>query len=171
MAYRLVSGGLLVTTVLGDAACGLSALLADKRVDGSKLGAVGHSYGGHVAIMLAALDERVGFVCASGSTCSYRQRMHDRSGIELSQAIPGILEVADIDGLLGLIAPRPLLLLSASEDRYSADAAEIVQAAIGAWEAHGAREKLEHVRYDGGHTLTPERTEKIIEWVTEQANT
>lgn len=170
MAYRLVSGRLLATTVLGDAACGLSALLADERVDGSKLGAVGHSYGGYVTILLAALDERVRFACASGSACSYKRRMLDRSGIEFSQAIPGILNLADIDGLVGLIAPRPLLLLSATEDRYSADAPEAVQAATGAWEARGAREKLEHVRYKGGHALTPERTEKIIRWVTGQAN-
>lgn len=170
MAYRLVSGRLLAATVLGDAACGLSALLADERVDGSKLGAVGHSYGGYVTILLAALDERIGFACASGSACSYERRMLDRSGIELSQAIPGILELTDIDGLLELIAPRPLLLVSATEDRYSADAAEVVQAAIGAWEARGARENLEHVRYAGSHALTPERTEKIISWVTRQAD-
>jgi predicted esterase len=62
-----------------------------------------------------------------------------------------------------------VLLLSATEDRYSADAPEIVQAAVGVWEARGAREKLEHVRYKGGHALTPERAEKIISWVTEQA--
>jgi dienelactone hydrolase len=170
MAYRLVSGRLLASTVLGDAACGLSALLADHRVDGCKLGAVGHSYGGYVTILLAALDERIRFACASGSACSYKRRMLDRSGIEFSQAIPGILNLADIDGLLGLIAPRPLLLLSATEDRYSADAPEVVQAAMGAWEARGAREMLEHVRCNGGHALTPERTEKIIGWVTAQAN-
>jgi dienelactone hydrolase len=170
MAYRLVSGRLLASTVLGDAACGLSALLADQRVDGARLGAVGHSHGGYVTILLAALDERVGFACASGSACSYARRMLDRTGIELSQAIPGILSLADIEGLLGLIAPRPILLLSATEDRHSADATEVVQAAIGSWEAHGAREKLEHVRYDGGHALTPERTEKIISWATAQAN-
>jgi dienelactone hydrolase len=170
MTYRLLSGQLLATTVLGDAACGLSALLADERVDGAKLGAVGHSYGGYVTILLAALDERVRFACVSGSGCSYGRRMLDRSGIELSQAIPGILNLTDIDGLLGLIAPRPLLLLSATDDRYSADAPEIVQAATVAWEARGAREKLEHVRYKGGHALTSERTEKIIRWVTGQAN-
>jgi dienelactone hydrolase len=170
MAYRLVSGRLLATTVLGDAACGLSALLADERVDGSRLGAVGHSLGGYVTILLAALDERVSFACASGSACSYQRRMHDRSGIEFSQTIPGILDLADIDGLLGLIAPRPLLLLSASDDRYSADVPEVVRAVTRAWEAHGAREKLEHVRYKGVHALTPERTEKIIGWVTGQAS-
>jgi dienelactone hydrolase len=170
MAYRLVSGRLLATTLLGDAACGLSALLADERVDGSRLGAVGHSLGGYVTILLAALDERVSFACASGSACSYQRRMHDRSGIEFSQVIPGILDLADIDRLLGLIAPRPLLLLSAREDRYSADVPKVVQAAIGAWEARGAREKLEHLRYTGGHALTPERTEKIIGWVTRQVS-
>jgi dienelactone hydrolase len=171
MAYRLVSGRLLATTVLGDAACGLSALLADERVDGSRLGALGHSYGGYVTILLAALDERVGFACASASACSYKRRMLDRSGIEFSQAIPGILEMTDLDGLLALIAPRPLLLLSASEDRYSADAPALVQAAAGAWEARGASEKLEHIRYEGGHALTPQRTEKIISWVAAQAGT
>lgn len=169
MTYRLVRGRLLASTVLGDAACGLSALLADERVDGSRLGALGHSYGGNVTTLLAALDERVRFACASGSVCSYERRMLDRTGIELSQAIPGILELSDIDGLLGLIAPRPLLLLSATEDRYSADAPEVVRGAVGAWEAHGARERLEHIRYEGGHALTPERFEAIIDWVTAQA--
>jgi dienelactone hydrolase len=170
MAYRLVSGRLLASAVLGDAACGLSALLTDERVDGAKLGAVGHSHGGYVTILLAALDERVSFACASGSACSYKRRMLDRSGIEFSQVIPGILNLADIDGLIGLIAPRPLLLLSATEDRYSADAPQVVQAVAAAWEAHGARDELEHVRYEGGHALTPERTEKIIGWVTRQVN-
>jgi hypothetical protein len=40
-----------------------------------------------------------------------------------------------------------------SEDRYSADAAEVVQAATGAWEARGAREKFDDIRYKG----TPDR--------------
>jgi dienelactone hydrolase len=170
MAYRLVSGRLLATTVLGDAACGLSALLANERVNASKLGAVGHSFGGYVTILLAALDERVRFACASGSASSYKRRMLDRTGIEFSMTIPGILKLADIDGLIGLIAPRPLLLLSATQDRYSADAAEVAHAARGAWEARGALENLEHVRYEGGHALTPERTEKIISWVSRQVN-
>jgi dienelactone hydrolase len=170
MAYRLVAGRLLATTVLGDAACGLSALLADERVHGSKLGAMGHSHGGYVTILLAALDERVRFACASGSACSYKRRMLDRSRIEFWQAISGILNLADIDGLITLIAPRPLLLLSAADDHYSPDAPEVVHAVKRAWEARGAREELEHVRYKGGHALTPERTEKIISWVTGQAN-
>ena len=165
MAYRLLSGGLLMRTVLGDGACGLSALIADARVEGSRVGVLGHSYGGNVTIMLAALDERVRFACASGSACSYRQRMLDRTGIELAHVIPGILELTDIEGLVELIAPRPLLLLSATEDRYSADAPQIVQAAARAYREAGAPQALTHYRAQGGHSLTEERFDTIVDWV------
>jgi Prolyl oligopeptidase family len=131
VACRLVSGRLLATVVLGDAACGLSALPADERVDGSKLGAVGHSHGGYVTILLAAWNEGVRFACASDSAGSYKRWMLDRLGSSSRRRSRGYR--ADIDGLIGLIAPRSLLLLSATEDRYSADAPEVVQAAAGAW--------------------------------------
>jgi hypothetical protein len=90
----------------------------------------------------------------------------DASGIGLpaktadtAPAVDRRFRATALDRLLGLIAPRPLLLLSASEDRYSADALEVVQAAIGAWEARGAREMLQHIPYKGGPALAPERTE------------
>ncbi len=170
MAYRLVSGRLLMTTVLGDAARGLSALIADERIEGSRVGVLGHSYGGNVTIMLAALDERVQFACASGSACSYRQRMLDRTGIELAHVIPGILELGDIGQLVELIAPRPLLLLSATEDRYSADAPEIVRAAARAYSDAGVSRALKHDRAQDGHALTEERFDAIVDWVTAQVN-
>src|SRR4051794_38218587 len=61
MAYRLVRGDLLATTVLRDAAAAVSALATHPAVDPARLGALGHSYGGNVTLMLAALDERVRF--------------------------------------------------------------------------------------------------------------
>jgi dienelactone hydrolase len=167
-AYRLVSGRLLIATVLGDAASGLSVLIADERVDSSRVGVLGHSYGGNVTIMLAALDERVRFACASGSACSYRQRMLDRTGIEFAHVIPGILELTDIEQLVELIAPRPLLLLSATEDRYSADTPQIVHAAARAYRQAGAPQALEHHRAHGGHALTQERFDTIVDWVIAQ---
>jgi dienelactone hydrolase len=168
MAYRLVSGRLLVTTVLGDVACGLSVLIEDARVDPSRVGVLGHSYGGNVTIMLAALDKRVRFACASGSACSYRQRMHDRTGIEFAQVIPGILKLTDVGQVVELIAPRPLLLLSATDDRFSADTPEIVQAAARAYRDAGAPQALQHYRAQGGHALTEERFDAIVDWVVAQ---
>jgi len=165
MAYRLVAGRLLATTVLGDAAAAVSVLGADPRVIGSAVGALGHSYGGNTTLFLGALDERVAFAGASGAACTYRRRMADRTGIELASIVPGILEVADIDDVAGLIAPRPLLLVSAPDDPYSADA-DAIAAAI---RPRFPRATLRHARFEGGHALTRERFELIVDWVVERA--
>jgi dienelactone hydrolase len=165
MAYRLVAGGLLATTVLRDAAAAVSVLAADPRVIGAAVGALGHSYGGNTTLFLTALDGRVAFAGASGAACTYRRRMADRTGIELASLIPGMLEVADIDDVAGLIAPRPLLLVSAPDDPYSADA-DAIAAAIA---SRFPRAALRHARFEGGHALTRERFEVIVEWVVERA--
>jgi dienelactone hydrolase len=164
MSYRLVRGELIITTVLGDAAAALSVLAAHPAVDEARVGVMGHSYGGNTTLFHAALDERVRFAAASGAACTYRRRMADRTGIELAQIVPGILGLADIDDVVGLVAPRPLLLVSATEDPYSADADEIERAVA------PSHPRLRHVRYAGGHDVTPERFELIVDWVAEQAH-
>jgi dienelactone hydrolase len=163
MSYRLVRGELLMTAVLGDAAVALSVLAAHPAVDAAGVGVMGHSYGGNTTLFHAALDERVRFAAASGAACTYRRRMADRTQIELAQIVPGILDLADIDDVVGLIAPRPLLLVSATEDPYSADADEIARAAGPAYDA------LRHARYAGGHDVTPERFGLIVDWVAARA--
>jgi dienelactone hydrolase len=163
MSYRLVRGELLMSTVLGDAAAAHSALAAHADVDAGRVGAIGHSYGGNTTLFHAALDARVRFAAASGAACTYRRRMADRTQIELAQIVPGILDVADIDDVVGLVAPRPLLLVSATEDPYSADADEI-ERTVGP-----AHERLRHARYAGEHDLTPERFALIVHWVAAEA--
>ena len=90
-----------------------------------------------------------------------------RHGDRAASAIPGIAGVADLDDVAGLVAPRPLLLVSATEDRYSADADAIEQAIAGRFPA-GA---LRHARFDGGHALTPERFATVVDWLAEAAAT
>jgi dienelactone hydrolase len=165
MSYRLVAGRLLMTTVLRDAAAALSALSAEPAVDGARVGVLGHSYGGNTTLFHAAIDERVRFAAASGAACTYRRRIADRTGIELAQIVPGILALADIDDVVGLIAPRPLLLVSAPDDPYSADA-DAIEAAVADRFPAGA---LRHVRFPGGHALTPERFALIVDWLAARA--
>jgi dienelactone hydrolase len=165
MSYRLVEGRLLMTTVLRDAAAALSVLAAHAAVDRARVGVLGHSYGGNTTLFHAALDERVRFAAASGAACTYRRRMADRTGIELAQIVPGILALGDIDDVVGLIAPRPLLLVSAPGDIYSADA-DAIEAAVAPRFPQGA---LEHGRFAGGHALTQERFALIVDWVAARA--
>ena len=167
MGHRLVAGRLLMTTVLRDAAAALSALCAHPAVDPEALGVAGHSMGGTTALFHAALDERVRFAAVSGAACTYRRRVADGTAIEPASAIPAIVDVADLDDVAGLVAPRPLLLVSATEDRYSADA-DAIERAIAARFPAGA---LQHARFDGGHALTPERFATVVDWLAEAAAT
>ena len=169
MAYRLLDGKLLISTILADGAQAVSTLAQIQGVDCHRIGVLGHSMGGNTALFHAALDERVRFACASGAAATYRAKMAAGTGIEASLVIPGIRKVADIDDITALIAPRPLLLLSATEDPYSQDADDIAEHVGSTYAARGAEDALRHVRFPGGHALTKERVEVIHEWVLAQA--
>ncbi|MGO9487455.1 MAG: dienelactone hydrolase family protein [Solirubrobacteraceae bacterium] len=170
MARRLLDEGqLLMSTVLADAAQAVSALQGIEGVADDRIGVVGHSMGGSTALFHAALDERVHFACASGAAATYRAKMAAGTGIEASLVIPGIGDVADIDAIASLIAPRPLLLLSATEDPYSQGAERVAEHLREVYESLGARDALQHARFSGGHALTQERVDVILEWVRAQA--
>jgi len=165
--YRIVRGDFLMKQVLTDAMNGISLLAGLPYVDKQRIGTLGHSMGGNTVLFLAALDERISYACASGSACSYEHRMANGVGIEMASVIPGFHGKYDIDDLVSLTAPRKLLLVSAEEDKYSMDAPEIVEKAGKAFEKKGAPENLQHKRYPGGHALTEDRFEFIIEWIKE----
>ncbi len=163
-AYRLVTGDLLARKVIADSALAVSLLAALPAVRSDQIGMLGHSYGGSTVLFHAPLDERVRFACASGAACSYRARMAARTGIELAQVIPGFTQRFELDDLARCMAPRPLLLVSAGSDPYSADAHAIEDEVRPTYDALDARDALEHLRVDGGHELTRDRFEQIVAW-------
>ena len=168
-SYRIVKGDYLMKQVLIDAMTGISLLAELPYVDKNHIGTLGHSMGGNTVLFLAALDERISFACASGSACTYENRMANGIGIEMASVIPGFHGLYDIDNLVSLTAPRKLLLVSAEEDKYSMDAPAIEQKAGKAYAEQGASQNLHHKRYSGGHALTQERFDYIIKWIEENA--
>jgi dienelactone hydrolase len=169
MTHRLVRGDTLMRKVLDDAATGLSVLLESGLVDSTKLGVLGHSYGGNTVLFQAALDDRVRFGCSSGAACSYRHKLARGIGIEMAEVLPGVAGRFDIDDLLTLTAPRPMLVLSATDDPYSEDASDVVRRAQPAYAAVGTPGALEHTEFLGEHALTAERFDRIIDWLTATA--
>jgi dienelactone hydrolase len=169
MCYRLIRGEVLMSTVLADAGAAHSVLAAQADVEPTLVGVLGHSMGGATALFHAALDDRVCFVVVSGAACTYRHRMERGTGIEAAQVLPGVLNLCDVDHIAGLLAPRPLLLCSATEDEYSHDASAIADAAAAAYRSAGAPEALSHARFHGGHALTEERFTAIVDWVANRA--
>lgn len=169
MCYRLIRGESLMKKVLDDAVNGITLLSHLACVDRKRIGTLGHSMGGNTVLFLSALDERIAFSCASGSACTYENRMANHVGIEMASVIPNIHGKYDIYDLVSCVAPRPLLIVSAEEDKYSRDAAYIVEKASPAYAELDALQNLCHKRYSGGHALTQERFDDILEWITANA--
>ena len=169
MCYRLLRGDTLMRKVLHDAALGLSILENHPRVDSTRLGTLGHSYGGNTVLFHAALDTRLRFACSSGAACTYQHKMANGTGIEMAEVIPGFVQHYDIQDLVKCVAPRAILLVSSSEDKFSMDTEQIVKEASSAFESLAARDKLEHYREQGGHALTQTRFDRIVSWITSQS--
>ena len=128
-------------------------------------GTLGHSYGGNTVLFLSALDERIAFSCASGSACTFENRMLNNVGIEIASVIPNFHGKYDIYDLVSCIAPRHLLIVSGDDDKYSKDASYIIEKASPTYLELNALHNLQHKRYQGGHALTKERFDYIIEWL------
>jgi dienelactone hydrolase len=170
MCHGLIRGRPLMSTVLADAATAHSVLATSAGVDPHRVGALGHSMGGATALFHAALDTRVRFAVVSGAACTYRDRLERGTGVEAAQVVPGILDLCDLEDIAGLVAPRPLLLCSATADEYSRDAPVIAEAAATVYLAAGAPEALSHARFEGTHALTEERFSVIVDWLTARAD-
>jgi dienelactone hydrolase len=169
LCYRLVRGDTLMHKVLDDSARGIFILRAHPLIDSARVGILGHSYGGNTVLFHAALDTRITFACASGAACSYGYKMAHQYGIEMAEVIPGFAARFDIADLVMCMAPRRVLIVSATNDAASQDADMIVKAARTAWEALGAAQLLEHARYEGEHALTQERFDTIVHWLAAAA--
>ena len=168
MCYRILKGEYLMKKVLDDAMTGISLLSNLDYVDNTRIGTLGHSYGGNTALFLTALDERISFSCASGSACTYKNRMLNGVGIEMASVIPGFIQNYDIDDLVSCIAPRSLFIVSSDDDKYSKDAPYIVEKVSPIYNKLNLSTNLHHKRYQGGHALTDERFHDILEWINER---
>jgi len=167
-SYRLVRGDTLMRKVLSDSAHAISVLRSLPQVDQDRIGILGHSYGGNTVLFHAALDERIRFACSSGAACSYEYKINNNIGIEAAEIIPGFASHFDIHDLVACLTPRKALIVSASEDKYSQDADAIIEKARKICIAARIPITFEHKRYPGGHAITQERFNYIIQWLIER---
>ena len=165
MCYRMIKGENLAKKVLTDAMNGITLLSKLEFVDIKRIGTLGHSYGGNTVLFLSAIDERIRFSCASKSACTYQNKIQNYVGIEMASVIPGFAQKFDIYDLVRSIAPRHLLLVSGEDDKYSRDADFIVEQAKSSYEECHALSNLCHMKYPGGHPLTKEQFDFIIQWI------
>jgi dienelactone hydrolase len=152
MTAALLLGKTLVGMRVWDAMRAVDLLRSRPEVDPDRIGCVGLSWGGTHTIYTTALDPRIRVAVVSGYFSSFRDALIER-GCCPCQYVPNILTVADLIDVVGLIAPRPLLLENGTEDSlYTTDvvAAEY-QKLQRIYAVAGAEDRLALDMFPGGH--------------------
>lgn len=143
-----------LSIMISDGLAALDVLAAREDVDGTRIGAMGNSYGGRMSMWLAAFDERISAVVASGCMNCFRERSLKLSSCGV-QFLPGILAFGDVQEVFATLAPRPLMLACGEQDTLLP--AEYIEKMIPvverAYRICGAPENLNIYRHGGGHFL------------------
>ncbi len=145
-------GKLLIAENLRDCLWTLELLARHPRVDAERLGCVGLSYGGRMAMLTAALEPRIRIAVVSGALNVMQERIAGPYSCG-AQVIPGLLQYGDVPEIGGLIAPRPAVWEVGSRDgliepRRADDALTRMRRVYAALDA---KDRLLVDRFEGGH--------------------
>ncbi len=168
LCHGVLTGDTLAKTVIEDAMGAISVINKLEVVNKESIGCLGHSYGGNTTCFTTAFDKRIGYALASGSLASYKYRMENLTGIEMASIIPGFLKEFEICDVVKEISPRNFMIVCSDADKYSKDAPTAYEIAKERYISDGAKDNLQIKQYVGGHALTQERFEFIVDWVTNQ---
>lgn len=111
----LLVGKTLIGERVYDVERGIDYLATREDVNMRRVGLMGNSGGGTITVYAAALLPRLAFAMPSCAFCTFR----DSIGAIYHCAdnyVPGILKVADMGDVLGLFAPRPLVVVAGRDD-------------------------------------------------------
>ncbi|MCZ7643972.1 MAG: hypothetical protein M5U26_01600 [Planctomycetota bacterium] len=148
----LILGRVLMGERVHDIDRGLDYLWSRKDVDRAKVGVMGNSGGGTASIYSAAVLPRLQFAMPSCSFCTYREAWMSIHHCACSY-VPGILEWGEYADVLGLLAPRPCVVVVGKTDGISPIQAvhKGFRAARRVWKAFGAERNLHLVVGPEGH--------------------
>jgi len=150
LASRLVAGRTLLAKVLHDTSVGIDYLESRADVDQDRIGFIGHSYGGRMAIWVPAIDKRIK---ASASNCgcvNYKNSLHHEAGIQMEFCIPGVMQAGDIEDVVALVAPTALYISASEQDKWSRGAQALFDSAKTAFSESNLRLKI----WPGDHAFT-----------------
>ncbi len=164
--WLLAVGMSLPGLVLWDNIRALDYLESREDVDASRIGVTGSSGGGNQTMYLAALDERVKAAVPVASAEVFDDQVV--SGRCYCECVPGILRFANASDVLSLIAPRPLMIVSAIHDEVfpALRARRAYLRVRRVYEMLNALDKLAYVEVHTGHGYFGEMRRAAYRWFT-----
>lgn len=158
--------------MLHDAQVAVDLLASLPEVDPKRLGAVGHSLGAKEVLYLAAFDERIKVTVSSEGGIGTKFSNWDAPWYLGPQVHDAQFEREQHE-LLGLIAPRPFLLVGGAEsnNKDKAEGADgdqgwpFIEQALSVYELYGRPCRVGQYNHHQGHSVPPEAVQRIDEWL------
>jgi dienelactone hydrolase len=117
-----------------------------------RIGCAGLSYGGRMTMLVSALDQRIRVAAVSGALNLLQERIAHPYSCG-SQVIPGLLRYGDFAEIGSLIAPRPCVWETGSEDGLIVPDWDTIfrERLERAYRALDAEDHLYFDEFEGGH--------------------
>lgn len=164
MKAQLLGLNLLTLNVFDLMRC-VDYLYTRPEVNPRRVGCAGLSYGGTLTLFAAALDERIGVAIISGYLGSLWEQTFVRGDTCGQQVIPNLLAWGELADVACLIAPRPLLIESGTDDELFG-----IEAACSAFSqveqvytALNVPERMAQHVFEGGHRWDGTRTQAWLD--------
>ena len=171
--FNLWAGRTLWGMILRDDLMALDYLASRPEVDAKRLGVTGISMGATRTWWLLALDERLKTGVAVACLTRY-QNLTEHESLKahgIYYFVPGFLKHFDTEAVVALIAPRPVLFMTGSEDAGSpVDGIHAIEAAVRpAYRLYRKEQDFQSTIYEGlGHVYTREMWDRTVAWMDRQ---
>ena len=142
-------------------------LFTRSEVDTDRIGCMGISGGGLVCSFASAVDERINVSVVSGFVNTFKDSIMSIHHC-IDNFVPGIIKYAEMPDIVGLIAPRPLLIESGTRDPiFPIDATEEAYRRLERiYQLLGAGDKLDKDLFEGDHMISGAKAyDWFVKWL------
>jgi dienelactone hydrolase len=154
---------------LRDEQIALDYLMSRPEIDPERIGVEGMSMGSTRSWWLAALDERIKVVVGIACFTRYKELIEQRQlkAHGIYYFVPGMLNHFDTEAVMGLIAPRPFLVLTGDSDAGSPlSGIRVLENKLKtAYSLYNKGENFKSIVYENtGHVFTDDMKIEMIKW-------
>lgn len=142
-------------------------MISRPEVDADRLGITGASGGGNQTMYAGAWDERFKAVVPVCSVGNYQAYLG--AACCMCEVVPGALSFTEEGDILSLVAPRALMVVSATKDafQFSVDEAKkSITVARQVFLLHECESRLRHAVFESPHDYNQEMREAMYGWMT-----
>lgn len=127
LGVRLVRGETLLRKAIWDISRGIDLLETLPGINIHAIGMIGQGFGALMTAWAAALDLRITAAVGHGGWTRIHGALARKEALTPEFIVPRLLQVADYEHVLGMVAPRPFLLSATPDDPTSLDFPLIAQ--------------------------------------------